>query len=241
MQSRSFSWMAALLLLVWLIFVCLIARGATATLPPPLPSPAPIPPPSPLRTVPVPEPDQLDQFVADRAAAIRLGKALFWDMQVGSDGIQSCGSCHFHAGADSRTKNQLNPDLNGSNPAFASPGGPNYTLMAQDFPFHRLANPEDLTSVVADRQDVTGVSVAGCRFHTASRASYQRHLRITFLSYRPAGRRGGPLSSFPVPTIKAHSNVRIAGAGSRQTCVELRITTRDDVEKPRHGHSHYSP
>jgi cytochrome c peroxidase len=156
MQSRSFSWMAALLLLVWLIFVCLIARGATATLPPPVPSPAPISPPAPLRTVLVPEPAQLDQFVADRAAAIRLGKALFWDMQVGSDGIQACGSCHFHAGADSRTKNQLNPDLNGSDPAFTLPGGPNYTLMAQDFPFHRLANPEDPSAVVADRNNVAG-------------------------------------------------------------------------------------
>src|SRR5690242_7841041 len=110
MQIRSVSWVAALLLLVWLLLVCLIGRGATATLPPPaapLP-PAPRPegtrPPAPLRIVPVPQPDQLDQFVADRAAAIRLGKALFWDMQVGSDGIQACGTCHFHAGADSRTK-----------------------------------------------------------------------------------------------------------------------------------------
>src|SRR5436853_4002057 len=71
-----------------------------------------------LRNVPIPEPAHLEQYVADRAAAIRLGKALFWDMQVGSDGIQACGSCHFHAGADRRMKNQLNPDLNGVNPSF---------------------------------------------------------------------------------------------------------------------------
>src|SRR5207248_7730807 len=70
--------------------------------------------PPPLRSVPVPEPDHLDQFVADKEAAIRLGKALFWDMQVGGDGVQACGSCHFHAGADGRLKNQLNPDLNGT-------------------------------------------------------------------------------------------------------------------------------
>jgi hypothetical protein len=31
-------------------------------------------------------------------------------MQVGSDGVQSCASCHFHAGTDNRTKNALNPD-----------------------------------------------------------------------------------------------------------------------------------
>ena len=42
-----------------------------------------------LKTVPVPLPDNLDQFVRDRDAAIQLGKALFWDMQVGSDGVQA--------------------------------------------------------------------------------------------------------------------------------------------------------
>ena len=29
-------------------------------------------------------------IVKDQAALIRLGKALFWDMQVGSDGVQAC-------------------------------------------------------------------------------------------------------------------------------------------------------
>lgn len=64
-----------------------------------------------LTNVPTPEPDNLSDFVRDRNAAIALGKALFWDMQVGSDGIQSCASCHFHAGADSRAVNQLNPAM----------------------------------------------------------------------------------------------------------------------------------
>ncbi|MBR9856523.1 MAG: hypothetical protein GYB38_02325 [Gammaproteobacteria bacterium] len=41
----------------------------------------------------------------------RLGKALFWDMQVGSDGITACASCHYHAGADHRSKNQISPGL----------------------------------------------------------------------------------------------------------------------------------
>jgi cytochrome c peroxidase len=72
-----------------------------------------VPPPAPpsLKTVIVPEPDNLGEFVKDKVAAIALGKSLFWDMQVGSDGIQSCASCHFHAGADSRAKNQLSPGL----------------------------------------------------------------------------------------------------------------------------------
>src|SRR5512147_1228169 len=39
-----------------------------------------------------------DEIVKDQAALVRLGKALFWDMQVGSDGVQSCASCHFNAG-----------------------------------------------------------------------------------------------------------------------------------------------
>jgi len=70
----------------------------------------------PLNSVPVPKPQNLSQFVKDESAGIKLGKALFWDMQVGSDGVQSCGTCHFTgAGTDTRTKNQLNPNhINGN-------------------------------------------------------------------------------------------------------------------------------
>ena len=50
-------------------------------------------------------------IVKDKTALIQLGKALFWDMQAGSDGIQACASCHFNAGADSRAKNQISPGL----------------------------------------------------------------------------------------------------------------------------------
>jgi cytochrome c peroxidase len=39
-----------------------------------------------------------------------LGKALFWDISVGSDGM-ACASCHFHAGADVRITNALTPGL----------------------------------------------------------------------------------------------------------------------------------
>src|SRR5919199_1812475 len=63
----------------------------------------------PLSTVWVPQPGNLADFVRDQPAAVQLGKALFWDTQVGSDGVQSCASCHFHAGADNRTRNQINP------------------------------------------------------------------------------------------------------------------------------------
>src|ERR1700704_2054380 len=50
------------------------------------------------------------RFVKDQRALVQLGKALFWDQQVGSDG-QSCGSCHFSAGADPRTRNAVSPGL----------------------------------------------------------------------------------------------------------------------------------
>ncbi|MCA9034276.1 MAG: hypothetical protein KDA91_04045 [Planctomycetaceae bacterium] len=44
----------------------------------------------------------LSELIQDRNAAIALGKAFFWDMQVGSDGQTACASCHFRAGADGR-------------------------------------------------------------------------------------------------------------------------------------------
>ena len=46
----------------------------------------------------------LADYVANLPAAIQLGKALFWDMQAGSDDKTACATCHFHAGADARTE-----------------------------------------------------------------------------------------------------------------------------------------
>ena len=65
-----------------------------------------------LSTVPVPTDPNLKAYIYSNPAAVALGKALFWDMQAGSDGVQACATCHFHAGADSRTKNQSSPGLN---------------------------------------------------------------------------------------------------------------------------------
>lgn len=95
-----------------------------------------------LKTVRVPEPNNLTDFVKDKVAAVKLGKALFWDMQVGSDGITACASCHFHAGADNRSKNQIAPGLlrinadKTANPdtVFDVGSAPNYQLKAEDFP-----------------------------------------------------------------------------------------------------------
>lgn len=110
------------------------------------------------------EPKDLDKIVRDRATAIVLGKAFFWDMQAGSDG-QACASCHAHAGADHRTRNQLSPGLNNvagppKSETFdpmgsGAKGGVNYTLKPKDFPFHRLADPNDPNSEVLFDSDDT--------------------------------------------------------------------------------------
>src|SRR3989442_51341 len=113
-----------------------------------------------LKWIPVPEPRNLARYIKDRNAAIALGKALFWDMALGSDG-QACASCHFHAGADSRSKNQLNPGFRAAPPdnsfsTFGFSGGrPNYQLKAADFPFHKVADVNDQNSAVLfDTNDI---------------------------------------------------------------------------------------
>src|SRR6187549_2561935 len=97
-----------------------------------------------LHSVPVPAPANLGDFVRDPAMARALGKALFWDMQVGSDGVQACASCHFRAGADPRSKNQVSPGLKHWPDAdlfYSTGSGPNRQLEASDFPLTRLATP----------------------------------------------------------------------------------------------------
>src|SRR5919202_445189 len=105
-----------------------------------------------LKTVAVPEPANLGDFVQDRAAAVQLGKALFWDVQVGSDGVTACATCHYQAGADPRAKNQVAP---GPDNAFQLLG-PNGQLAATDFPLHKLSDPNNPASVVSDKNDIVG-------------------------------------------------------------------------------------
>ena len=113
-----------------------------------------------LKGVKPPLPAALDTVVKNRAIAIALGKALFWDSQVGSDG-QACASCHFQAGADNRTKNQLNPGFRAIpsdtifDPTRTGGIGPNYQMKAGDFPFHVLSDPLNRdSSVLFDSKDV---------------------------------------------------------------------------------------
>src|SRR5262245_14914014 len=61
----------------------------------------------PLSQEPIPAPT--GGHILDQAAAVRLGKAFFWDIQAGSDGQLACAGCHFDGGADSRRFNTINP------------------------------------------------------------------------------------------------------------------------------------
>ncbi len=99
------------------------------------------PPQGSLKPVVVPKPTNLGQYVRDEAMLVALGKALFWDVQVGSDGQTACATCHFHAGADHRVQNQLSPPASGGDAIRA-----NRTLALDDFPFRKLANPLDRNS-----------------------------------------------------------------------------------------------
>src|SRR4051812_6696408 len=112
--------------------------------------------PAPLKAVPVPEPATLGNFVKDRKAAINLGKALFWDMQVGSDGMQACASCHFHAGSDHRAKNNVNPGQAGGDNTFQVVPGPNSAVTAANLPLPRARTPDDRHDVLSDVNDVMG-------------------------------------------------------------------------------------
>src|SRR3989475_3734477 len=106
-----------------------------------------------LKRVAAPEPSNLGTVVKDRNACVQLGKAFFWDMRAASDGLVSCGTCHFAAAVDQRSKNTLHP---GANKLFEK-GAPNSTLTRSLFPFHMLSNPNDrLSPVISDSDDIVG-------------------------------------------------------------------------------------
>src|SRR4028118_1370941 len=140
--------------------VILAGHSASAQVGPPIANPL-----KSLTTVAVPEPPNLGEFVKDKPAAIALGKALFWDTQVGSNGNQACATCHFHAGVDTREKNQLSPGLlrvnasGGPDPdiTFNAGKGPNSVLQPTDYPFHKLADVNNRSSqVLGDTNDIAG-------------------------------------------------------------------------------------
>ena len=148
LDLMKFPTRGAVVILASIFGVVALALGQTAPSVPAVPAGAP---PS-LKTIPVPQPpaEDLAVYVKDVAIATQLGKALFWDMQVGSDGVTACATCHFHAGADSRSINQLHP---GGDRKWRV--GANFHLAREHFPLRRLSNENDRTSMpVFDVDDV---------------------------------------------------------------------------------------
>jgi cytochrome c peroxidase len=110
-------------------------------------APNPVLPPDPLTGAAKLRADLAAYYIADLAAATQLGKALFWDIQAGSDNKTSCATCHFQAGADTRSKHQLNPGFNGAFDGAAL----NAQLASTDYPFvngpagHLSRNVDNIT------------------------------------------------------------------------------------------------
>lgn len=90
-------------------------------------------------------------------AAIALGKALFWDTQTGGDGQQACASCHFNAGADSRTKGQFSPGAALNWQVLGGGAAANYVPSAAEFPLHLLSDMANRNSqLMWDSANITG-------------------------------------------------------------------------------------
>jgi cytochrome c peroxidase len=165
---------------------------------------------APLSSVPVPPVFGMDGILADKTAAIALGKALFWDMQAGSDDVQACASCHFNAGADSRPANTLNPGQAGGDnnfelgPQVAGVTGPNHFLNPGtpgagfggyhdgDFPFHKLANADNRVNIVSDLNDVAGSQ--GVFATTMGGVKVDTHVPPSAILHRTTGSGDAPSS-----------------------------------------------
>lgn len=126
-------------------------------------------------------PSNPSDYTRDRQMATALGKALFWDMQLGSDGAQACATCHFSAGADTRIRDQLNPGILGGDSTLqvfrnrhlataptAADQDVNRDIVANDFPTHKLRDESipgepllNPSNVLRDANDV--VSSMGVR------------------------------------------------------------------------------
>ena len=118
---------------------------------PPVDAPLPL---TPLGSVAVPMPADLDVYIKDKAAAIRLGKALFWDQQAGSDGT-ACASCHYQAGADGRDRNQV---AMGPDAKFDNGHAVNFQLkLDTHFPFTKFQDSQNNASPkIRSSNDIVG-------------------------------------------------------------------------------------
>jgi cytochrome c peroxidase len=179
-------------------------------------------------------------IIKDKAAAIALGKMLFWDSQVGSDGM-ACASCHFQAGADNRIKNQINPGLRNASGSFAGDGtpigsvfdfmasydptlalahgkgGPNYTLTKDDFPLRKYQEP----GIPVEGQPFQADRNADVVYDSDDVISSQGVYHSTFNELKPSGKKEVCQKRFP--TSGADTPLfNVAGYSTRQ--VEPRNT-----------------
>ena len=115
------------------------------------------PVPGALRTLILPRsPDQKvdgKPIIVDPKLAVVLGKAVFWDMQIG-DGGTTCATCHHHAGVDSRLKGQitranpareLDPKHN-VRPSVSDSPNCSQPITSDLFPFIRAANDAEMNA-----------------------------------------------------------------------------------------------
>ncbi len=172
---------------------------------------------------PGPPPDELAALVKSPGWLVVLGKALFWDGAIGSDG-QACASCHFNAGADPRIVNQLNTGLRavpaddkfgGIYPTTTKTAGgqtaaPNIKLTSADFPTHKLANPNDRQSQL--------------RYTTNDVVSSQGVFQGTFVSVNPTVTKFGKTHDFCSAGSDGIFQISIGGANRQTRKVEPRNT-----------------
>jgi len=135
---------------------------------------------APLWTLPVPQPTNSD--IINQTAAVRLGKALFWDIQAGGDGQIACATCHFSAGADNRTLNTIHPGPNG---IWEVVTGPGQEFPPQDFSVDDIVGSQGIVGSI-----FTGIDPDpshGADFCTSNQTSpFYEHRRVTGRNTPPA-------------------------------------------------------
>ena len=139
---------------------------------------------APLSSVAVPKPVGGD--IKNQTAAIVLGKALFWDAQVGSDGVVACASCHSNAGADP------NPTSIGVVPAHFVGISPDPT------------NPVDICTVLSNTRQHTGrqaPSVIGAVFFRDN--FWDGRANHVFNGFDPFGQTGNQTGAVGSPITNA--------------------------------------
>ena len=127
-----------------------------------------------LDNIEVPRPSNLNKFVRNEKRLLELGKALFWDEQVSTDGVMACATCHNAGGADNRAINTISfaqqlKNQDGSNDGIVfsfendnqsdEKFSPNIQLNTSNFPRNLKSDPKDfLSSFIRETNTVVGSS-----------------------------------------------------------------------------------